>query len=148
MGWPRNSSSHFNPAKPYDPQIVTGTVTIPLNVDDSFWISGRIAKRANNQWKENYFVTNRFPMGFCSAVRSNVPEAYSKLFKPKSMTGLCSIAKGSYSMDHEPVRYSLANFPTLPYGTFFMRLKGQQLVKGVPGNEFELDAEFDTWPRP
>ncbi|XP_034250256.1 uncharacterized protein LOC117650765 [Thrips palmi] len=150
--WGQNSSSlrfgHFNPAKPYAPQIVTGTFAVPFDLDDSFWISARIAKRANNQWKKNYFVLNRFPVGFCSTARSNIPDCFAKLFKPKSMTGHCSIPKGAYNLDHESIHWCLANYPTMPYGSYLMSLTGQQLVNGVAGNTFQLCTEFDMTPQP
>lgn len=50
-------------------------------------------KRANNEWKKNYFVFKKFPVGACSTLRSNAADMFSKLFKPKSMTGRCSVTK-------------------------------------------------------
>ncbi|XP_034251803.1 uncharacterized protein LOC117651667 isoform X2 [Thrips palmi] len=87
--------SHFNPAKPYEPQTVTGTLTIPFDLDDSYWVSVRVDKRANNQWKKNYFVLNRFPVGFCSTVRTNIPEGFARVLGPKSLTGRCNVPKAS-----------------------------------------------------
>ncbi|XP_034244434.1 uncharacterized protein LOC117647059 [Thrips palmi] len=142
--------SHYNPGKPHDAQIVTGTFTVPVDVDDTFWIGAKVDKRANNQWKKNYFVFNNFPVGFCSTMRANIPEPFAKVFGSKSMTGRCSVRKGSYTVDHEPIHWNLPNFPTLPYGNYFVKIKGEQRGAGNASlpKLFELCGECETVPKP
>lgn len=54
-----------------------------------------VAKRANNEWKQNFIVLNNIPGGLCSAMRQNFPAAFRTTFKPKKMQGPCVLKKAS-----------------------------------------------------
>ena len=51
----------------------------------------QVDKRANNQWKQNYFVLN-FPKGACSTLRVNSRDFYRVMFKlDPDLPGPCVI---------------------------------------------------------
>ncbi|XP_034241228.1 uncharacterized protein LOC117645270 [Thrips palmi] len=71
---------HFNPLRPYDPQTLSGEVTYKEDFGDNYITSVTVAKRSNNQWKENFFVAKFTRMG-CSAVRDNIPNLFRIVVK-------------------------------------------------------------------
>ncbi|XP_034248324.1 uncharacterized protein LOC117649548 [Thrips palmi] len=104
--------SHFNPQRPYDPQMISGYLTFKEDFGDGYMTSVAIDKRSNNQWKENFFLMKFSNMG-CSAMRNQIPDLYRIFVEttgaPKSKKVPCVIRAGHYIWKNESVNW---NFPT------------------------------------
>ncbi|XP_052128220.1 uncharacterized protein LOC127748621 isoform X2 [Frankliniella occidentalis] len=92
-------TSHYNPQKPTELQLLTGNKTgrdVPY--DDSLWMKISFAVWSNNQWKENSFVMY-FQDKACSNIRDNLfPDFYRKVYKKTDTTGVCTISPVSMSV--------------------------------------------------
>ncbi|XP_034236947.1 uncharacterized protein LOC117642645 [Thrips palmi] len=112
-------ASHFNPAKPWMKQTLTGNTSMTFTITDVYWGRARMDVRSNNQWKENAFVF-KLPGGACSILRGNIPSLFRILYNgvaadPKSP---CRIPKGTYEFEDEPVDWVFPNAPIMPYGFY------------------------------
>ncbi|KAJ1526616.1 hypothetical protein ONE63_008202 [Megalurothrips usitatus] len=81
--------THFNPLKPFEPQIWNGNFTNPEEVNDNNKVRVRMDVRNNNQWKENAFIFN-FPKDGCSNAKKHMPTDFLRFFSKGSR---CAIPK-------------------------------------------------------
>ncbi|XP_034231402.1 uncharacterized protein LOC117639642 [Thrips palmi] len=118
--------SHFNPQRPYDPQMISGYLTFKEDFGDGYMTSVAIDKRSNNQWKENFFLMKFSNMG-CSAMRNQIPDLYRIFVEttgaPKSKKVPCVIRAGHYIWKNESVNWNFPNVPIVPYGHYRFRLR-------------------------
>ncbi|XP_026285472.1 uncharacterized protein LOC113211336 [Frankliniella occidentalis] len=115
-------TTHFNPQKPKEIQLLNGNVTaVNRTFDDSLPAAVILDIRSNNQWKENAFVF-RFRKRACTALRTNIPFFYDALFKKSEMKGVCSHGPGVYEVNNVPVEWTFPNVPIMPYGVYRFRL--------------------------
>ncbi|XP_052129917.1 uncharacterized protein LOC127751044 [Frankliniella occidentalis] len=114
----RTRFSHFNPRRPFDKQTLSGNITVPVPIDDTWWGSITLDIRSNNQWKSNAFIFN-ITQHFCSAMRKNVPGYFHAAFglDPNSKAP-CLIPNGTHTFKDEPVSWDPPNVPIMPYGFY------------------------------
>ncbi|XP_034231403.1 uncharacterized protein LOC117639643 [Thrips palmi] len=135
--------SHFNPARPFSRQTLTGNVTLRKDFTDNYMIFVDLATRSNNQWKENAFIMN-FPKVGCSTWREQVPEFFhffaniSGASEDKNKP--CRIPAGEYIFKNEPMKWRTPNFKVMPYGRYRMRIKIRDGPTVVGCNELDCEA--------
>ncbi|XP_034246208.1 uncharacterized protein LOC117648101 isoform X2 [Thrips palmi] len=116
--------THFNRARPNERQRVTGNATVKKPVTDNFWSTVNLAVRANNEWKENFFV-NKFSRQGCTAIRLHSPELFNLVVKytgaSADKNAPCVIPPGFFVVKDEPISWTFPNFPIMPYGRYRFR---------------------------
>ncbi|KAK3908601.1 Eukaryotic translation initiation factor 3 subunit E [Frankliniella fusca] len=82
-------TTHFNPRKPAELQLMSGNMTLTVPITDSLAGNATVDRWANNQWKENAFKAV-FPNGACQHTRRNIPGFFKLLFRPGN-TDVCRV---------------------------------------------------------
>ncbi|XP_052130157.1 uncharacterized protein LOC127751120 isoform X1 [Frankliniella occidentalis] len=113
-------STHFNPFKPKELQLVTGNITGLIDIGDDYGGVAILDIRSNNQWKENAFVFS-YKKNVCRAIRDNIPGFTSVFFKIKP-TGPCIFKRGFYEVNNAPIDWTFPNVPVMPYGHYRFKL--------------------------
>ncbi|XP_034249876.1 uncharacterized protein LOC117650509 isoform X1 [Thrips palmi] len=120
--------THFKPSRPFDLQILTANLSLKMDVEDNFWLYGDMAKRANNQWKENALKW-KFPNVGCSAIRAQAPGVFSLISKATGASAdkneRCFIPKGDFHVTG-PLNLTLPNFPILVYARDRVHVQARQ----------------------
>ncbi|XP_034238092.1 uncharacterized protein LOC117643358 [Thrips palmi] len=138
-------ASHFNPARPYDLQTISGNLTFKEDMRDNYWSRVDLAVRSNNQWKENAFVFN-FPKLGCTAIREHAPDFFRVVAKysgaPTDKAIPCVIPAGVYVVKNESVSWTFPNFPVIPYGRYRFRVTSRSSsTSRTPVLCLEVDCE-------
>ncbi|XP_034245818.1 uncharacterized protein LOC117647935 [Thrips palmi] len=143
--------SHFNPVRPFDLQKMWGNVTFNLNFTDNFWSRIDWALRANNQWKENFYIMD-FPKTGCSALRDHIPDLFRTLAKlsgaPTDKRTACVIPAGFYEFINEPVSWLLPPLTVLPYGRYRVRMKSRTDSDSRATSRLCLEVDCEFVPKP
>ncbi|KAK3922671.1 Spermidine/putrescine import ATP-binding protein PotA [Frankliniella fusca] len=134
MAWALRTS-HFNPRKPAELQLISGNLTLTLPLTDSLAGNATVDRWANNQWKENAFQ-GVFPNGACRHTRRNIPGFFELFFRPGN-TDVCRVEAGVYQVERRPVNWTFPNFPIFPYG--FYRFK----IRFIKGNDLLFCGAVD-----
>ncbi|XP_052128313.1 uncharacterized protein LOC113211474 isoform X2 [Frankliniella occidentalis] len=113
-------TTHFNPLKPREVQLLTGNLTVEEPIDDSCCgLKVILDTRSNNQWKENAFIF-AYKSNVCRTIKENMPGFYNLFFK-KEVNGAC-VKPGVYQVNNAPIEWIFPNVPIMPYGQYRFRL--------------------------
>ncbi|XP_034238324.1 uncharacterized protein LOC117643504 [Thrips palmi] len=137
-------ASHFNPARPYDLQTISGNLSSKEDMKDNYWSRVEMAVRSNNQWKDNAFIFN-FPRLGCTAIREQVPDLFRIIAKhsgaPTDKAAPCVIPAGVYVLKNESVSWTFPNFPVIPYGRYRFRVTSRSITSRTTLLCLEVDCE-------
>ncbi|XP_026284263.2 uncharacterized protein LOC113210464 [Frankliniella occidentalis] len=115
-------TTHFNPAKPRDVQLLTGNITgVNVTFDNKQWVRVIIDVWSNNQWKENAFIFY-FKNKGCMSLRENIPSLYQHIFKKRETNNVCRHQPGVYEVNNAPIEWVFPHFPVAFYGRYRFKL--------------------------
>ncbi|XP_034241661.1 uncharacterized protein LOC117645510 [Thrips palmi] len=143
--------SHFNPARPFETQTVSGNMSMKKELDDNLWVRVSMALRSNNEWKENAFIF-KFPGNACSSIREHLPAIFRLLSKATNTTPAkdrrqpCVFPRGSHTIENEPMKWEFPKFKIMPYGRYKFRV--QMGAVGSQENLFCNWVDCEVIPRP
>ncbi|XP_026286175.1 uncharacterized protein LOC113211870 [Frankliniella occidentalis] len=115
-------TTHFNPRKPKEKQLLTGNLTgVNMSFDDSCWMKVILDARSNNQWKENAFIF-LVKSKACTRYRAGAPALYDLFFRKREINGMCSHQPGVYAVENATLEWTFPNIPIMPYGHYRYRM--------------------------
>ncbi|XP_034248437.1 uncharacterized protein LOC117649640 [Thrips palmi] len=139
--------SHFNPAKPYEKQTLTGNYTLKEDLTDSMWARVTFAVWSNNEWKQNAFIIN-YPRRACTMVRELAPDLFRIMApsQPQEKAAPCVIPAGMTIWKNEPIAWEFPKMKVMPYARYLLHVE----MGSNTSRTIKVCAEADSalMPRP